>query len=312
MIFPGEVDFKNKKLDLSQIFDVFLTPVWILIFCNVFIFIFQFSIHQNQKTMDLEWNKIDSGSAISESFIRQLQNMYLQTIDPLQKNDIQSQFKLDPFLFIKDENFWSKAEKINFVGDQIMISESKKILKKIQTENSQSRSVVYGLGSKNNTIISWITYQFTHANFFHLLSNLFFLYLTVSLLQIMVGEMTILLIYILSGFAAGFAYLYLGSDLNFSVVGASGSIAGLMSFLVVLKGAENIKWSYFLVHKHGHFYMPAFYIFPIFMMNDFIDLLKNSTVQASVGTVAVNAHVGGALFGLISGLIYRIYKRTIK
>lgn len=96
-------------------------------------------------------------------------------------------------------------------------------------------------------IWTFITSMFMHANFFHLLVNMFSLFFIGSLVEKIIGRRRYFWFYILSGIFAGlvyslFAYFLGGSVLGARIfgspetlaVGASGAIFGLAGLLAVL------------------------------------------------------------------------------
>lgn len=303
MILPGnflKLFKKNKKNKIE-----WLSSLSVLIFCNIFIFLFQDFLIDRAPIDESYWGFLES-----KSHLKNMQDIYLKTLDPIVVKKAELELKSDPYMFLKDETFWKKAKDVQFKTDQVLLNQNKVIIERIQKAFQKSKAVVFGLGSNQDTVLNWMTYQFTHSNIFHLLANLIFLFITVSLLKESVSDFVILLVYLLSGFAAGTAYLVWNTDLISPVIGASGSIAGLMGFLIVLKGRENVTWTYYkpISKNFGTVGIPAFYIFPIYLMDDFTELLK--TGDSAIGAVALNAHVGGALFGFVAALFYLLWSKA--
>ncbi len=103
----------------------------------------------------------------------------------------------------------------------------------------------YVLAGKN--LWTFLTSMFMHANFFHLLVNMFSLFFVGSLVEKIIGRKRYFWFYMLSGIFAGFvyaafAYFFGGSMLGARVfgspdtlaVGASGAIFGLAGLLAVM------------------------------------------------------------------------------
>jgi membrane associated rhomboid family serine protease len=299
MLLPGNLKKSVEELIRFKKIN-FNSALFVLVFCNIFVFITQFLIvDSDYSKVDQQWKKIETPAAL-----KSVHQMYLKTLDPLLVDQGKIDLKRNPYIFLKDENFWIKASLLKSSSDPIQLKMNQEVIKKIQLNSASSKAHIFGLGSKDNTILNWLTYQFTHSHFFHLFFNMVFLFVSIQLLRKTVSDFYILLAYIFSGFAAGVAYLYWSTDHLFPMVGASGSIAGLLGFLIIIKGRTPIEWTYFLPIKNGidvvHF--PAYYIFPFFLMSDFTELIK--VPFGSSHNIALNAHVGGALFGLFFGLCY--------
>ena len=235
--------------------------------------------------------------------------MYVQTLDNLVINQI-DQVNQTGMTFLKDKNFWSRAEKFPFVGDALEIEKNRQILSEIKNIYKKSNQYKYGLGEDATTPLAWLTYQFMHANFIHLCMNMIFLLLVTNILTDHVRAGWILSVYILGGIGAGIFYLFSGQN-EISMVGASGSLCALISFLCTLLNTKNIQWSYFLSpfkNGYGLIYMPAFLLFPIYLMSDFTTALYHSNgVHQSV---AHSAHIGGAVTGFLLGLGYLFWGKS--
>ncbi|MFN3455689.1 MAG: rhomboid family intramembrane serine protease [Pseudobdellovibrio sp.] len=236
-------------------------------------------------------------------------HMYKQTLDPLERryfneSDVQS--------ILRDSRFWHRADSFAFTGDQVQIKENRTFLNDLKKQYFQSPQYIYGLSPSATSSWAWVTYQFAHVGFIHMFMNVFFLFIIVSVLQKHLNHEWIYSVYILSGFAGGVSYLLFNQNNEIAVIGASGAICGLMAFLSVVLNRKNIEWSYFISPLEGYFgliYLPAFLIFPMYLISDFTTVLYNNDgVQASV---AHSAHIGGTILGFLAGIAY-LYDRKFK
>ena len=292
MIIPGVV----KKTNLRPNFDF----AWIIVFINVAVFIVVHLLFQSwpQKNNDQEF--------LSKNFNSSLSEMYLQTLDETEKREL-SDLSLEKMavLAIRDQRFWSRAAYFPFIGDAVQIESNKKVLGKLQHDYQESVQYQFGLGAQQTSPWAWITYQFTHYSFLHLLSNLVFLFFGILYLQKQVSTSWIGVVYILGGISGGVGFLLCNNDGDLSVIGASGSVCALLSFLMVIKKNELMPWTYFFApfpKGYGEIHLPAFLIFPIYLLSDFTSMLWDpSGVWASV---AHSAHVGGTFMGFSLGIFY--------
>jgi membrane associated rhomboid family serine protease len=278
-----------------------LSGVGILVFLNLFVHFFvavESIQHEDALQADFQYIKESSN-------LKVMQSMHLATQDPILKNETIVKTEADPYLFTKDIQFWTKAQKMNFLGDQVQIENNKMLLQRLDKVFSSSTQKTYGISPQTGMPMNWITYQFTHATLFHLFSNVFFLILIASILQSFVSPQWIVGVYIVSGVTGALFYLLLSHELSLPLVGASGSVSGLMAFLCVIKAQENIKWSYFispLRGGYGNIYLPAYLIFPMYLLTDFTQVLIDT--HGVTNAVAHSAHVGGALCGFSLGLAF--------
>lgn len=293
MIFPG--DIYNHKIQPQ------LSPVWVLIAINICVYlitVFGYS--------DLSSNYKPE---IYQEKMAKLSEMYRQTLDPieLEKHDPENIYAM-----IRDSRFWVRAQNFPFKGDQVKIEDTKEFLRELRSNYLKSPQYTFGLSPSPTSLWAWLTYQFLHTGFFHLTMNLFFLLLILSVLQKYVSHSWIYSVYVLSGLGGGIAYLYMNQFNEIAVLGASGAICGLMAFLTVVANIKNIEWSYFLSPLsgyHGVIYLPAFLLFPVYLVSDFTTVLYyNTGVQSSV---AHSAHIGGTIAGFVLGVVY-LYDQKAK
>ncbi|MBR4718797.1 MAG: rhomboid family intramembrane serine protease [Lachnospiraceae bacterium] len=130
------------------------------------------------------------------------------------------------------------------------------------------------------------TAMFLHGGAEHLLSNMVMLYAAGDLLERRIGHVKFALVYLLSGLAGNaVSYLFeMLSGLRYTSVGASGAVYGIMGVIIALalKKAEG-----FDIPKRRIFLALVFSIYSSF----------------AIPNIDYSAHIGGLLFGLVSGFI---------
>jgi membrane associated rhomboid family serine protease len=128
-----------------------------------------------------------------------------------------------------------------------------------------------------------ITSIFAHASFFHLLFNMFSLYIFGPALEQMLGRARFAALYFLAGFGGSVAVLLLSPASG--VLGASGAIFGLMgAFLVIQRSVSQVN--------RGLLVIIGLNLVAPFILG---------------GNVSWQAHVGGLVVG---GLVALIYTKT--
>ena len=78
------------------------------------------------------------------------------------------------------------------------------------------------------------TFMFLHGSFWHLITNMWSLYIFGDNIEDRLGPFRYLVFYIMCGIASGFSHFFLNFDSTVPVIGASGAIAGVMGAYFVL------------------------------------------------------------------------------
>jgi len=148
---------------------------------------------------------------------------------------------------------------------------------------------------------AWLTIftsMFLHGGWFHLLSNMWVLYIFGDNIEDRVGPAPYLLFYLLSGAAAALLQIFVAQDSSDPMIGASGAIAGVLgAYLISFPGARIASL------------VPILFIFTIvdvpaviFLIFWFVSQLYSGLFAIQGGSasgIAWWAHIGGFIFGLI-------------
>lgn len=308
MIMPMPEPIKN--FDRSPM-------VWTIFFLNLFIYILIFTKSSDQF--------IDS-SLLDESNLKTTGKIYYQYYkeNKSNKNLFPSWFEsinpeetsaLDVLgaLALRDKNFINNYDLIPTKADPILIQNWKDLMEKYKSSLSQQLLFRFGLSSYHMKPLAWITYQFSHAGWLHLLSNMIFLIFIGIAVESLIGSSLFLILYLLGGLFGGLLFLILNMNSVVPMVGASASISALLSFYVFYERKSNISYIFvlrpFKEQQAGidYIYLPRFLIIPMFIISDISGLL--SSPNGLGGSVAYAAHVGGAFLGLILAIGFRVYER---
>lgn len=142
-----------------------------------------------------------------------------------------------------------------------------------------------------------LTSMFLHGDFLHLGGNMLYLWIFGDNIEGYLGHARFVLFYLICGFAAVAAHVYLGGASDIPMVGASGAISGVLGgYLIKYPRARVVvvlPVFFFLMVRR----IPAFFVLGFwFMMQLFSGLL---TLRVEQGGIAFWAHVGGFAAGLI-------------
>jgi membrane associated rhomboid family serine protease len=160
-----------------------------------------------------------------------------------------------------------------------------------------------GLSEGLGTIfLAALATMFMHGGLFHLVSNMWFLWIFGDNVEDRMGHFPYLLFYLLCGFLATGAHVLitsLGFDprgLGIPIVGASGAIAGVLGAYYRLFPRASVRSLIFIVFFVTLADIPAV----LFIMIWFILQVVSGVGSIGMGSgVAVWAHVGGFIAGLI-------------
>ncbi|MFL1407418.1 rhomboid family intramembrane serine protease [Marinobacter sp. M1N3S26] len=153
-----------------------------------------------------------------------------------------------------------------------------------------------GLVPSDLNAYSLVTYQFLHGGWGHLIGNMVVLFLLGFTVERALGAGRYLLAYLFSGAVAGLTYAAFHWGEPVTLVGASGSIAGLMGMYVVFFGLKKIRFFYYLGFYFNYFRAPALVLLPVWLIKELYFFWSDTG-----DGVAYMAHAGGLAAG--AGLI---------
>src|SRR5271155_3819519 len=147
-------------------------------------------------------------------------------------------------------------------------------------------------------ILPLLTSMFLHASWLHLLGNMLFLWIFGDNIEDYLGHFTYLIFYLVSGFAAGMAHIFLNASSGVPSVGASGAIAGVMgAYFVLYPRARVLMW----FPPIFFFHLPAWLVLGYWFFVQFLSGAATSIAETSQtsGGIAFWAHVGGFVAGIV-------------
>jgi membrane associated rhomboid family serine protease len=160
------------------------------------------------------------------------------------------------------------------------------------------------------TAISYLTANFLHGGWMHLIGNMWFLWLAGFVLEDVWGRWLYSVFYLIAGAAALQFHAWTNPGSVIPTLGASGAVAALMgAFLVRFpKMKIEMAWIWWIsivkLLRTGNpfrmfqFRASAYWLLPFWLL---IEILSGSLLGTSSG-VAHWAHVGGFLFGALAAL----------
>jgi len=152
-----------------------------------------------------------------------------------------------------------------------------------------------------------VTSMFMHGDWLHLLGNMLFLWIFGNNVEDVMGHVRYLLFYLLAGLAATGLQtaitLATSSEATAEIpnLGASGAISGVLgAYFLILPRARILTVIVFVLRE-----IPAWVFLGIYFSLQLYDANFQLRHPPEGGGVAVFAHVGGFLFGLLTVYLFR-------
>jgi membrane associated rhomboid family serine protease len=154
-----------------------------------------------------------------------------------------------------------------------------------------------------STPTAWLTVvtsMFLHGGLFHLISNMWALYIFGDNVEDRMGPTRFLVFYLLCGAAAAVVHILMNPNSTIPTVGASGAISGVMgAYLVLFPYSRVITLIPFFFFPY-FFEVPALFFIGLWFGGQLVNaLLTSALAPPDIGGVAWWAHVGGFVAGIV-------------
>ena len=158
---------------------------------------------------------------------------------------------------------------------------------------------VYGLVPDRFSLENVFTSMFLHGGWFHVLGNMWFLWIFGDNIEDILGHGKFLLFYLLCGVAAALTQTVMSEGSRVPMVGASGAIAGVMGAYMIKFPRSRIETLVFIFIFFTRIDVPAWLMLIYWFAVQFFNGVGSiGYSQASQGGTAFFAHVGGFLAGI--------------
>lgn len=145
----------------------------------------------------------------------------------------------------------------------------------------------------------FLTNTFLHGSWFHLISNMWALWIFGDNVEDRMGHFRYLIFYLLSGIAASFTHFIFNANSTIPAIGASGALSGIMGAYFIMFPTSRI------ITLIPIFFIPYFIEIPaiIYIGFWFLSQLISGTfsifIGQNAGGIAWWAHIGGFIFGVV-------------
>ncbi len=149
--------------------------------------------------------------------------------------------------------------------------------------------------------LSYLTANFLHGGWLHLIGNMWFLWLAGFVLEDAWGRPLYAIVYLVAGAAALQFHAWLNPGSIVPTLGASGAVAALMGAFLVRFPMMKIKMMWIILFRRYTFNAPAYALLPLWLLME----VCYGTLFGQMSGTAHWAHVGGFLFGAIAAFSLR-------
>jgi membrane associated rhomboid family serine protease len=142
--------------------------------------------------------------------------------------------------------------------------------------------------------------MFLHGGWMHLIGNMLFLWIFSDNIEATIGNTKFVLFYLVGGIVAGLVHIYFNLGSEIPAVGASGALSAVLGAYIVMFPRSRVRGYFFFFRVN----VPAF-LFLGFWFYQQSSAGYASLQQSSAEGIAWWAHIGGFVFGVISGFYFR-------
>ena len=157
--------------------------------------------------------------------------------------------------------------------------------------------------------LALLTSQFLHGGFFHLGSNMLYLWIFADNVEDRLGHGRFLLLYLGGGVASAVVQLLMSPRSSVPMVGASGAIAAVLGAYLLLFPSARIVTLVPLWFFWERVELPAFLFLGLWFLLQWVQGLTSLGQVADVGGIAFWAHIGGFISGMLGILLLRPRRR---
>jgi membrane associated rhomboid family serine protease len=158
----------------------------------------------------------------------------------------------------------------------------------------------------NVIYLTIFTSMFMHGGFLHIASNMLYLWVFGDNVEDNMGHVGFLIFYLVCGVVASLTHIFMNSGSQIPSIGASGAIAGVLGAYLVMFPGATIRTLVFLgpfiiLPRISAIILIGFW----FLSQAFAGLASLGATSEQTSGVAVWAHIGGFLAGVVLVTFFR-------
>jgi membrane associated rhomboid family serine protease len=172
---------------------------------------------------------------------------------------------------------------------------------------------VYGVVPAAFSAPTLISSMFLHGSWFHVIGNMWYLWIFGDNVEDRVGHGRFIVFYLLCGIAAALGQVAMDPNSTLPTIGASGAIAGVMGAYFVLYPQSRVLTLIPLWFYYEIFELPAIFLLGFWFL---IQLFSAGAIAVTANThggggVAFMAHVAGFVCGVVGVFVFRKPEREM-
>jgi membrane associated rhomboid family serine protease len=147
-------------------------------------------------------------------------------------------------------------------------------------------------GSLAPLFLTPLTAALVHSGFPHLLFNMLFLLFCGRSVEVIVGGRQLLVLYVLGAYAAAAGHYALGPTEDIPMVGASGAVSAVLGAYAMLFGRNRVR----IKNPTAALWVNALWLLAAWVI---LQMIVGLTFETAGARIAIGAHIGGFLVGLL-------------
>jgi membrane associated rhomboid family serine protease len=153
--------------------------------------------------------------------------------------------------------------------------------------------------------VTLLTSMFMHGSALHIFGNMLYLWIFGRLVEDHIGHLRYLLLYLFWGVFADIVHI--GVDLNdkMPAIGASGAISGVLGTYLVMFPANRIVTLVLFLIVPFPLTISCWFVLGEWVIYQFASGYLSQVNPEFADNVAYFAHIGGAVAGIMTGIVYR-------
>jgi membrane associated rhomboid family serine protease len=165
---------------------------------------------------------------------------------------------------------------------------------------------VYGVVPADLRIAALFTSMFLHGSWFHVIGNMWYLWIFGDNVEDRLGHGRFIVFYVLCGIVSAMGQVVMDPTSALPTIGASGAIAGVMGAYFVLYPRSRVLTLIPLIIIWEVIELPAVFLLGFWFLIQLVSAgMVATTASTGGGGIAFAAHIAGFVAGLIAVFIFR-------
>jgi len=159
---------------------------------------------------------------------------------------------------------------------------------------------------QGDQLYSLLTSMFLHGGWLHLIGNMLFLWVFGDNVEAVVGHVMYIVFYVAGGLIASAAHILFNPQSSVPSLGASGAIAAILGAYILMFPKSRVRVLIMTGLGFGVTRVTALLFIGIWAVTQFFNGVASlGAPTAQTSGVAVWAHIGGFVFGVVIGFFLR-------